>query len=236
MIAPRNLARSWPTVTALFAVIAVASGTFACSSKSDEPQSSRPAVQTQTTNTSSATSTRTQADPPRGTATAQGQSTLKWDAPSSWTVVANPSPMRKATYQIPRATGDSDDAELTVTQVGGTLEANIQRWVSQFEGEPSNKKRWERSIAGMRVTFIEVTGTLKSAVPGAASASGKTDQTLLVAVVETPNQPHFFKMVGPKKTVENARNDFEKMIDRVQMPLGLTQDAHDSLCSLTSAF
>ena len=52
---------------------------------------------------------------------------MTWDAPARLAVKAeNPSPMRKATYKIPKAAGDAEDAELSVSQAGGSVDMNVQ--------------------------------------------------------------------------------------------------------------
>jgi hypothetical protein len=58
---------------------------------------------------------------------------LAWEAPVRWQLVPNASPMRLATYRVPRAPGDGVDAELSVTQAGGSVEANAERWIGQFD-------------------------------------------------------------------------------------------------------
>src|SRR6185437_16187796 len=48
---------------------------------------------------------------------------VAWDAPAAWKKVENPSPMRKATYEIPHAVPSDADAELSVTVAGGSVES-----------------------------------------------------------------------------------------------------------------
>src|SRR6266542_1604659 len=62
-----------------------------------------------------------------------GEATITWTAPARWKSVSNPSAMRLATFKIPHAASDSEDPELSVTQVGGGVDANIDRWIGQFD-------------------------------------------------------------------------------------------------------
>src|SRR5581483_2154342 len=70
---------------------------------------------------------------------------LSWTTPSTWKADA-PRPMRVGTYKIPAAKGDSEEAECAVFYFGqgqgGSVDANVQRWTSQFEGAkaPATKK------------------------------------------------------------------------------------------------
>src|SRR5262245_50637083 len=52
---------------------------------------------------------------PKASASANAPADIAWDAPSGWTRMPDTNPMRKATFKIPKAAGDADDAELTVT-------------------------------------------------------------------------------------------------------------------------
>ncbi len=135
--------------------------------------------------------------------------TLKWTAPARWQVAPNTSSMRLATYKIPRAAGDTEDAEMSVTHVGGGAEANIDRWIGQFgEDGPKNVKRTKRIVAGLTVQIVEIEGKFG----GMDQASNKPNWALLGAVVETPDMPHFFKMTGPSKTVLAARAELDTMV------------------------
>ena len=58
---------------------------------------------------------------------------ITWTDPAGWQKVPPSSPMRKATYRVPGAAKEGDDAEMAVFYFkgeGGGTEANIQRWIS----------------------------------------------------------------------------------------------------------
>ena len=144
---------------------------------------------------------------------------LAWTEPPGWQKVPSSSQMRKATYKVPAAAKDGEDAEMAVFYFrgeGGSTEANIQRWITQFpDSKPSDVKRTQRTVSGMSQTIVEVEGTYASGMPG-GSASPKTGYRLIGVVVETPNGPYFFKLTGPKNTVESARGTFLTMLDSVK--------------------
>lgn len=136
---------------------------------------------------------------------------LEWKAPARWQAVPNASSMRLATYRIPRAEGDAQDPELSVTQAGGSVDANVERWIGQF-GEEGRKtaKRTTRKIAGLDVTIVEVEGTFAGGMGAAADA--EKGWALLGAIVSTPGMPHFFKMTGPAKSVKAARAELDELL------------------------
>jgi hypothetical protein len=145
---------------------------------------------------------------------------LAWTVPSSWESVPNPSPMRKATFKIKRAQGDTEDAELSVSQAGGSVDANIDRWVGQFstksEGSP---KRNELTVNDLKVTVVEVHGTFSgSGMPGMPAADPKANHALLGAIAQTPTGAlWFFKLTGQDKTITAARADFDKFVNSLRL-------------------
>jgi hypothetical protein len=155
---------------------------------------------------------------PRTTpAAADSELKIKWDDPEGWQRVKPSSSMRKASYKIPPVAGESAPAELAVfyfgSEQGGTVEANMKRWVGQFKGvKDSDVQRSERSANGLTQHVIRiVSGDFAAGMFGPAKA--KPGYGLLGAVVESPSGMYFFKMTGPSKTVSSAEAAFDKMLD-----------------------
>jgi hypothetical protein len=150
-------------------------------------------------------------------APAGARSTLEWKAPVRWQLVPNASPMRLATYRVPRAPGDTVDAELSVTQAGGSAEANAQRWIGQFDPTGQRPARQTtRKVGSLDVLVVEVQGTFS----GGMGSDGKAQPgwALLGAIVSSPGLPHFFKLTGPAKTVLAARAEFDAMLATLTQP------------------
>lgn len=145
---------------------------------------------------------------------------LLWDVPSAWTVMPNKSPMRRATYKIPAAPGEPDEAEMAVSRAGGTVEANVERWKEQMSGAPAGfPKREEVKVGDLKVTIVEHRGTFTAGnmMPGAAPEPGpKANYALLGAIVEVGSAPYFFKITGPAKSVAAARADFDKLVGSIR--------------------
>jgi len=191
-------------------VCAFAAAIAACS-KTPEPQGGAPAPEAKPAPalTNGAGSHADKAGPAR-------PDDVAWDAPAGWKAVESPSKMRKATYQIPRAEGDAEDAEMSVIQAGGTTEMNIQRWAGQFTQKSGEVKRTERKVGDLNVTVVEIHGTFAgSGMPGAPSGPPKEGYALLGAIVDT-STPTFFKMTGPEKTVAAAKPAFDKLVDSLR--------------------
>lgn len=149
---------------------------------------------------------------------------VKWTAPPTWKV-QGPKPMRAATYSIPAAAGDKDSGELAVYYFGpgqgGGVDANIKRWVGQFQqadGKPAagREKTAKRTVGGMPVTTIDLSGTYTGgAGPMATEKIIKPGYRLLGAIVEGPEGGVFFKFTGPAKTVAASQPAFEKLLNSV---------------------
>lgn len=146
------------------------------------------------------------------TAAAASDVPVAWEAPGAWEKLDLPNPMRKATYKVPRAAGDTEDAELTVTLAGGDVDSNVARWSAQFEGAPP-PSREDRPMTGFKLTVVEIEGAFKGMTPpGGEAPKAKPNTKLLAAIADVGGALVFFKMTGPTKTVTAARADFEKLL------------------------
>ncbi len=148
-------------------------------------------------------------------ALAESAGGISWTAPTAWKVDA-PRQMRAATYLVSPAKGDTDGGECGVFYFGegqgGSVDANVDRWVGQFEGGKAPLRKKEK-LAGFDVTTIEVDGTFASSMGGPMGPkTPKPGYKLLGAIIEGPKGNVFFKLTGPAKTVEAARADFLKML------------------------
>ena len=136
---------------------------------------------------------------------------LNWRQPSR--------PMRNGEYVV----GEGDDAPvMTVFHfpgMGGSLEDNVQRWTGQFrqaDGSPSEATVNTRTIGGFEVTTIDTRGTFSSAMPMGGNAGPQEDQRLLGAIVQGPNGPIFFKLVGDADKVSSASEAFGDMVESLR--------------------
>lgn len=126
--------------------------------------------------------------------------------------------MRVATYAIPAAAGQ-EAGECGVfffgQGQGGSVDENLSRWVGQFES-PSTPKKAERTVNGLKVHTIDVSGTyLAPGGPMMQSQGKKTGWRLLGAIVEAPEGMVFFKCTGPAATIAKSEKDFEALLKSV---------------------
>jgi hypothetical protein len=141
---------------------------------------------------------------------------VKWGVPARWSTQGE-RPMRVVTYTIPVAEGDPEAAECAVFYFGGgqggDVDANLNRWASQFETSGA-MARAEKQVSGMKVTTVGVAGAyLAPSGPMMQSSGKKENYRLLGAIVEGPQGSIFFKLTGPAKTVTAAEGEFNALVE-----------------------
>jgi hypothetical protein len=152
--------------------------------------------------------------------------TLKFDAPSGWVSKPPASTMRVAEFTLPRAADDAEDAALAIYFFGGqggTVEANLDRWIGQLtqpDGKPSKDvaKTSKLTSHGLEITLIDLTGTYVAEVsPGSAEHYNKPGFRLRAAVVITPGGPYYVKLTGPERTVTRWDESFMTFLKSLRM-------------------
>ena len=157
------------------------------------------------------------ADSPPQTIEADG---LTFEVPAAWKKEKPTNAMRKAQLKVEPAKGDTDSAELTVFAFpngGGTVEQNIGRWQDQFRDKDGNSSKAEtekKKGKNVEVTRVELSGTYKDPFSKAGSKSG---YRLLGAIAEGNQSAYFIKLIGPDKTVKEAKSAFDDLIKSMKL-------------------
>ena len=153
---------------------------------------------------------------------ADGQLVLS--APGEWEQKQPRTRIVEHEFAAPAADGDSEAGRLTIMGAGGSVDANIQRWIGQFSQDDGSKtedaaKVEKKKIAGMEVRLVDISGTYKD-MPGGPFAGGKTierpNYRMLAAIIVSgdPNVGNYFlKFYGPKKTIDANEKPFRKMVE-----------------------
>lgn len=143
---------------------------------------------------------------------------LQFELPAGWEKVTPSSTMRVAQASIP---GPGGAAELAVFHFGagqgGDIEANLQRWISQVVpdggsslGGAPHRETFESQ--GLRVTVVDVKGTLQPGQMGMGPSAAQPNSRLFGAIVEGDGGPWFFKATGPDATLAPQRDAFAAML------------------------
>jgi hypothetical protein len=141
--------------------------------------------------------------------------------PAAWKELP-PTPMRFKQFTVPKVEGDKNDAELVVFYFGpgqgGGAEANITRWKGMFVPPEGKKiddvaKTETFKVAGFDVTVLDVRGTYKyKPMPMAPSEELRPDHRMLGVVFGSPQGPYFMRFVGPEKTINKNKKDFDRWL------------------------
>jgi len=139
---------------------------------------------------------------------------LQWTAPAAWKAQGS-RPMRLNTYIA------GDEAECGVFYFGegqgGSTQANLDRWVGQFQQPPQPPKIQRITVHGLKVTTVDVSGSYTGmGGPMATGGAPKPGFRLLGAIAEGPEGSVFFKFTGPAKTVAAQAAAFDKMVQSIQ--------------------
>jgi hypothetical protein len=145
--------------------------------------------------------------------------------PADWTTKPTTSNMRAGDFLLPGKPGA--EAELIVyyfgSQGAGTVEDNVNRWVDQFQqpdGKPSRDvaKIEKTKFGGQGATYVSLTGRyVNQGMPGGGDPVDKPDQALLAAIVDSPQGPYYFKLVGAKTTVDANAKAFRSMLESLSV-------------------
>jgi hypothetical protein len=137
---------------------------------------------------------------------------------ADWEEQQPTSTMRLVQYGIPGA-GGSGAATFVVYHFGlgqgGSIEANIERWQSQFtteDGGPVEPVLTIFKAGELPVTLVELKGSYARSLGMGQRVDAQRDQTLLAAVVETAQGNLFAQMHGPSASVAAQRAAFEAFL------------------------
>ncbi len=134
--------------------------------------------------------------------------------PAGWVEEAPSSNMRLGQARLPRAEGDAEDGEVSISIAAGSVDANVNRWSGQFVEKPAPVVS-EKKIGDVQVTLAEMDGTFSSGGPMMKAAGGPKPGTKLIgAIVSIPGSQQliFFKAWGPRATMERWKPSFDELV------------------------
>lgn len=151
---------------------------------------------------------------------------LTFTTPQGWQSSKPGSSMRVAEFILPHTAGDTEDAQLIIYYFGGSggsVDANIERWVGQIQqpdGKPSSTaaKKQTRTVNGLTVSLVDVDGTyVAETAPGSTARHNKPNFRLRAGVVQTANGPYFIKLTGPAKTVTSWDRAYDQFLSSLRV-------------------
>lgn len=141
---------------------------------------------------------------------------VSFDPPAGATRLES-TPTRAAQYEL------KPDVRLVVYHFGdrgaGAVDANIDRWIDQFEQPDGASSRDRADIrameqGGLSVRRLDLSGTyVAETQPGSGERLHEPDYRLLAAVVETEAGPFYIKLVGPADVIRDEIGTFDAMLE-----------------------
>lgn len=131
---------------------------------------------------------------------------------SPWQEAQNTGMMTKAILEHPVQDGAALKAMFYHfgSGQGGAVEANINRWIGQFEGKPE-VKREEQTIDGIQVVILTATGTYLDGPPMGGTKTPRPDYQMLASIIVGKDAPVFIKLTGPKAHTAAIHEAFKKL-------------------------
>ena len=151
----------------------------------------------------------------------QGQVTLS--APAEWKKKQPRSRIVAYEFAAPSSDKKLADGRFTVMRAGGSVQANIDRWVGQFkqaDGSSSKKtaKISEKKIKQQKIHLVDLSGTFSDRRGPFAPAVEREDYRMLGVIIPTEKAGQLFlKFYGPKETVKAHEQAFMKMLDSLNI-------------------
>ena len=132
---------------------------------------------------------------------------LTLNVPESWKQEPPSNRLRLAQFAIPAAEGDEEGAELVLSgPFGGSAQANIQRWIGQFDAEGRQLKMTQGETEQGKYILVDLTGTYNKSIgpPIRRQTKAMPGSRMLAVMLMSKGGNFFFKLAGPEKTVTNA--------------------------------
>jgi hypothetical protein len=145
------------------------------------------------------------------------------EVPADWVASEPSSGMRLLQFTVPAA-DDAGAAEFVLyyfgPDQGGSLEANVARWASQFSADDGPVEPVITPLSGnLPATLVELTGSYARGVGVGPGGDALPNRTLLAGVVETPRGNLYPQLYGPADVVASHKAEFVGFITGIsQVP------------------
>ena len=115
------------------------------------------------------------------------------------------------------------DGRFTIMKAGGSVKANIDRWIGQFQQPDGSStkdaaKVSEKKIKQQKLHLVDLSGTFNDRRGPFAPAVERKDYRMLGVIIPTEKAGQLFlKFYGPKDTVKKHEQAFMTMLDSLKV-------------------
>ena len=145
-----------------------------------------------------------------GKATAVKVKDITLSVPSTWKQEKPTSRLRAGQFKLPAVAGDKEGAELVVYFFGGAgggADANIRRWIGQFQSEGRKMKVLQGKSTQGPYLVLDLSGTYNKPIgpPIQRRTKPMPGARMLAVILSIKDKGNYFlKLTGPNKTVTAA--------------------------------
>ena len=131
---------------------------------------------------------------------------IAFEAPAGWIKEEPEFPnVRRAQYRVVDKQKQAQDALFVLTTTRGWGQDDFDRWSAQMGGA---QPKIEKVDGKNPVTIVDLSGNYRSDFDPNPIENAR----MLIGVVDTPERPWFFKLVGPVETVTSWHAEFVAMV------------------------
>lgn len=150
---------------------------------------------------------------------------LKLMAQGTWQIKKPENRIIEHELSVPPTGDDKEAGRVTIMGAGGTMDANVERWIGQFkqpDGSDTHQvtKQKDIKVGGLEVRVVDISGTYNdtrgpfSGIP----AVERPKYRMLAAIITSKKVGNYFvKFYGPQQTVSESEGAFMKMIDTLEV-------------------
>ncbi len=138
---------------------------------------------------------------------------LTLTVPASWKQGPPSNRLRLAEFAIPKAEGDEATTDMVVSYFGGGaggVDANLGRWLGQFENDGRQVKITKGTSKAGDYYFADITGIYNMPVgpPILRKTQPLPNARMAAVILDVKDKGNYFlKMAGPEKSVAAAIDD-----------------------------
>lgn len=152
---------------------------------------------------------------------------LSLTAPAGWQVKQPEFRMIEHELAVPPTGEDKDPGRVTIMGAGGSIDANVERWIGQFkqpDGSDTHQTAKQKDIkaGGLDVRLVDLSGIYTDRRGGPfnpnAQVIERPQYRMLAAIITSKKVGNYFiKFYGPQHTVADNEGAFLKMLDTLEV-------------------
>jgi hypothetical protein len=137
-------------------------------------------------------------------------------APATWKRTRPGSSFYLAEFALPHVDKDTTDGRLMVSVGSGSMEANLDVFMGEFDTPSENARKEQKEIAGLQVTIVDISGGYTGQHSQSAPTATQAGYRMIVAVIPIGDQLYFVKAVGPQQTIASHVEAINTFVRSVQ--------------------